>query len=40
MATLRDYQVGTQALTIIIAAAIKANVPDFLQGSVLNDKIY
>jgi len=34
MATPRDYQVGTTALTAIIAAAIKANVPEFLSGEV------
>ena len=34
MATPRDYQVGAQALTVIIAAAIKANVPQFLQGDI------
>ena len=34
MATSRDYQVGTQALAVVIVAAIKANVPDFLQGDV------
>ncbi len=34
MATPKDYQVGTQALAAVIAAAIKANVPDFLMGQV------
>jgi hypothetical protein len=34
MATAQDYQVGTAALTQVIAAAIKANVPDFLQSDV------
>ena len=34
MATTQDYQTGTAALTAVIAAAIKANVPGFLQGDV------
>jgi hypothetical protein len=34
MATQRDYQVGMQALAPIIQAAIKANVPAFMQGNV------
>jgi hypothetical protein len=34
MATAQDYQVGTAALATVIAAAIKANVPEFLQGEV------
>jgi len=34
MATASDYQVGSAALAIVIQAAIKANVPDFLQGDV------
>lgn len=33
-ATPKDYQIGTQALATVIAAAIKANVPDFLMGQV------
>jgi hypothetical protein len=33
-ATAQDYQVGAAALAVVIAAAIKANVPDFLQGDV------
>jgi hypothetical protein len=33
-ATPHDYQVGTAALAAVIAAAIKANVPEFLQGDV------
>ena len=35
MATSRDYQVGIAALAPIIAAAIKANVPSFMQDDVL-----
>ena len=34
MATPNDYQVGTAALAVVIAAAIKANVPSFLNGEV------
>jgi hypothetical protein len=34
MATAQDYQAGTAALATVIAAAIKANVPEFLQGEV------
>ena len=34
MATSHDYQVGTAALAAVIGAAIKANVPDFLQSDV------
>ena len=34
MATAQDYQAGTAALAAVIAAAIKANVPEFLQGEV------
>jgi hypothetical protein len=33
-ATPQDYQIGTAALAAVIAAAIKANVPDFLMGQV------
>jgi hypothetical protein len=33
-ATTIDYQVGAAALAAVIAAAIKASVPDFLQGDV------
>ena len=33
-ATASDYQVGTAALAAVIAAAIKANVPEFMQGDV------
>ena len=33
-ATAQDYQVGAAALAIVIAAAIKANVPEFLQSDV------
>lgn len=33
-ASAQDYQVGTAALAVVIAAAIKANVPEFLQGDV------
>jgi hypothetical protein len=33
-ATAQDYQVGAAALAIVIAAAIKANVPEFMQGDV------
>jgi hypothetical protein len=33
-ATAQDYHVGTAALAAVIAAAIKANVPEFLQGDV------
>jgi hypothetical protein len=32
--TATDYQVGAAALAVVIAAAIKANVPEFLQGDV------
>ena len=32
--TASDYQVGAAALTVVIAAAIKANVPEFLQSDV------
>jgi hypothetical protein len=34
MPTPKDYQVGTQALAVVIAAAIKANVPEFLSDEV------
>ncbi len=34
MATPKDYQIGTQALAAVIAAANKANEPDFLMGQV------
>jgi hypothetical protein len=34
MATPQDYQVGAAALATVIAAAIKANVPEFLQSEV------
>ncbi len=34
MATTQDYQVGAAALATVIAAAIKTNVPEFLQGDV------
>jgi hypothetical protein len=34
MATANDYLVGSAALAIVIQAAIKANVPDFLQSDV------
>jgi hypothetical protein len=34
MATPQDYQIGAAALTVVIAAAIKANVPEFLQSDV------
>lgn len=33
-ATATDYQVGAAALAAVITAAIKANVPEFLQGDV------
>jgi hypothetical protein len=33
-ATAQDYQVGAAALAVVIAAAIKANVPEFMQGDV------
>jgi hypothetical protein len=33
-ATAQDYQVGAAALATVIAAAIKANVPEFLQSDV------
>jgi hypothetical protein len=33
-ASTTDYQVGAAALATVIAAAIKANVPEFLQGDV------
>jgi hypothetical protein len=32
--TKTDYQVGAAALATVIAAAIKTNVPEFLQGDV------
>jgi GTP cyclohydrolase I len=34
MATPRDYQVGMSALAVVIEAAIKAQVPEFLQSDV------
>jgi hypothetical protein len=34
MATALDYQIGTAALATIVAAAIKANVPEWLQGNI------
>jgi hypothetical protein len=34
MADPKDYEVGTAALAVVIQAAIKANVPDFLMGQV------
>jgi hypothetical protein len=34
MATEQDYQTGTAALIVVVQAAIKSNVPDFLQGDV------
>jgi hypothetical protein len=34
MATPQDYQVGMSALAVVIEAAIKANVPEFMQGDV------
>ena len=33
-ATATDYQVGAAALAAVIAAAIRANVPEFLRGDV------
>lgn len=33
-ATASDYQVGAAVLATVISAAIKANVPEFLQGDV------
>jgi hypothetical protein len=33
-ASAQDYQVGAAALTAVITAAIKANVPEFLQSDV------
>ena len=33
-ATATDYQVGAAALAAVIAVAIKASVPEFLQGDV------
>jgi hypothetical protein len=33
-ATAIDYQVGAAALAAVITAAIKANVPEFLQSDV------
>ena len=32
--TPQDYQVGTAALAVVIAAAIKANVPSWASGMV------
>jgi hypothetical protein len=32
--TAADYQVGAAALAVVISAAIKANVPEFLQSDV------
>ncbi|HWX83943.1 MAG TPA: hypothetical protein VNZ48_10145 [Xanthobacteraceae bacterium] len=32
--TASDYQVGAAALAVVISAAIKANVPEFLQSDV------
>jgi hypothetical protein len=32
--TASDYQVGAAALTVVISAAIKANVSEFLQSDV------
>jgi hypothetical protein len=34
MATPQDYQVGTAALAAVVAAAIEANVPAFLNGEI------
>jgi hypothetical protein len=34
MGTPQDYQIGMSALAIVIEAAIKANVPEFLQSDV------
>jgi len=34
MATAKDYQIATAALAPIVAAAIKAHVPDFFQGDI------
>jgi hypothetical protein len=33
-ASAQDYQVGAAALAAVITAAIKANVPEFLQSDV------
>lgn len=33
-ATATDYQIGAAALATVITAAIKANVPEFLQSDV------
>ena len=34
MATADDYKVGTAALAVVIAQAIKDNVPEFFQSDV------
>jgi hypothetical protein len=34
MATAQDYQIGRAALAAVVAAAIKANVPEFLMSEV------
>jgi hypothetical protein len=34
MASAQDYQIGTAALASVVAAAIKANVPEFMQGNI------
>ena len=33
-ASAQDYQVGAAALAVVISAAIKANVPEFMQSDV------
>jgi hypothetical protein len=30
----KDYEAGTAALAVVIQAAIKANVPEFMQGEI------
>lgn len=39
MATTQDYQIGAAALSAVIAAAIEANVPEFLLGQVPQDLV-
>ena len=34
MASAKDYQIGAAALASIVAAAIKAHVPEFFQGDI------
>jgi hypothetical protein len=34
MADAKDYEIGTAALAVVVAAAIKANVPKWAQGDI------